>query len=68
MRNSTYCLEIGQGVKSLRGSDRGFDCRLTVVRPSYFTAKLPLFFARCMSAKNYPYERPLKERKTHQFA
>ena len=34
MRNSTYCLEIGQGVKSLRGSDRGFDCRLTVVRPS----------------------------------
>ncbi len=34
MRNSTYYLEIGQGVKSLRGSDRGFDCRLTVVRPS----------------------------------
>lgn len=34
MRNLTYCLEIGQGVKSLRGSDRGFDCRLTVVRPS----------------------------------
>ena len=34
MRNTTYCLEIGQGVKSLRGSDRGFDCRLTVVRPS----------------------------------
>ncbi len=27
-------MEIGQGVKSLRGSDRGFDCRLTVVRPS----------------------------------
>ena len=34
MKKSTYCMEIGQGVKSLRGSDRGFDCRLTVVRPS----------------------------------
>ncbi len=34
MKKSTFCMEIGQGVKSLRGNDRGFDCRLTVVRPS----------------------------------
>lgn len=33
MKKITCYLGIGQSVKSLRGSDRGFDCRLTVVRP-----------------------------------